>query len=328
MMKEIASSPARSFALVFLLSMAVRGFLFPLTPEELIRDPGSEMGRIARSLAATGEFANPYAVPTGPTAHLPPVHAGFVGLIYVLFGVTATADHVRCLFVIASFSAMYAFLPWLAGRLGARPEAGLLGGLAGALTPRWPMEVCLGWEEPYAAIVLGLLLVAFLERSNKPFNSATGTFWLGAAAGAAFHLAPTLLPVVLGCLAFELWHRRGGQALEWTRTRPGAFLRLTAWRIVHFWFGAPQRPIAALWTSTITLLAVLGAWRLLSMMAAPQRAALLIPLATYPLVYYVLGSAYRYRVPVYGILLILAGSAFFRRARPLWHHRSEPGNGP
>jgi hypothetical protein len=403
MSSGIANSPGRSFALVFLLSVAVRGYLLTLTPAELIREPGSEMGNIARSLAATGEFANPYAIPTGPTAHLPPVYTGLVGLIYALFGVTATADYVRCGLVIAGFSAMYALLPWLAGRLGAEPAAGRLGGLAGAVTPRWPMEVSGGWEEPWVAIAMGFLLVAFLRRWNTPRVSTGGSFWLGVAIGAAFHLAPTLLPVVMGCLAFEIWYRRGGrtwlfsaamilgmalacvpwawrnyrafhelffirsnfglemrvanqegaapsleetwqrgvlrhpyenlseatkvrdlgemkymrrarrEALGWIRTHPGAFLRLTAWRFVHFWFGSPHHPLAALWTSAITVLAFLGAWRLLPVLTVPQRAALLIPLAAYPLVYYVVGSAYRYRVPVYGILLLLAGSAFFRR---------------
>ena len=404
MTRGIALPPGRSFALVFVVAFAVRACLLSLTPEELIRDPGSELGKIARSLASNGDFANPYSVPTGPTAHLPPVYAGLVGLIYALFGVTPAADYVRCFLVIASFSAMYALIPWLAGRLGAEPAAGLLGGLAGALTPRWPMEVSLGWEEPYAAITMGLVLVAFLGRWNASGVSGAGSFGVGVAIGAAFHLAPALLPVVAGCLAFELWFRRGSrawlpagamvlgmalacvpwawrnyrtfhevffirsnfglelrianqdgaaptleetwargilrhpyedvaeglkvrelgepeymrqarrEAVAWIRAHPGAFLRLTAWRIAHFWFGSPQRPLAALWTSAVTLLAILGARRLLPALTAPARAALLIPLATYPVVYYVVGSAYRYRVPVYWILLILAGSAVLRRA--------------
>ena len=47
-------------------------------------------------------------------------------------------------------------------------------------------------------------------------------------------------------------------------------------------------------------------------MTVPQRAALLIPLATYPLVYYVVGYEPRYRQPLDGLLLLLAAAAFAR----------------
>jgi len=47
-------------------------------------------------------------------------------------------------------------------------------------------------------------------------------------------------------------------------------------------------------------------------MTVPQRAAVLIPLVTYPLVYYVVGYEPRYRQPLDGLLLLLAAAAFAR----------------
>ena len=47
-------------------------------------------------------------------------------------------------------------------------------------------------------------------------------------------------------------------------------------------------------------------------LARPQWAILLIPLATYPLIYYLVAYMFRYRIPINGILLMLAGAG-------LWH---------
>jgi hypothetical protein len=45
-------------------------------------------------------------------------------------------------------------------------------------------------------------------------------------------------------------------------------------------------------------------------LSVPQRAGILIPLVTYPLVYYVVGFEARYRQPMDGLQLLLAAAAF------------------
>jgi hypothetical protein len=99
----------RTFVLIFVLSFVVRGAVLAsgLPPSDFFR-PRGENGRVAFSLARRGQFADPYMVPTGPTAHPTPVYAGMLGLIYRQFGVTPTANHVRGLLAIAAFSALYA----------------------------------------------------------------------------------------------------------------------------------------------------------------------------------------------------------------------------
>ena len=401
----MAGSPRRAFLIVFLLSFAVRGALLTsgMTPRKyILPETASEVGAVAQELARTGQYADGYIIPTGPTAHPPPINTGLLGLMYRLLGITLTAGYVRCLVGIASYSAMYGMVPWLAGKFGVGRQAGLLGGLAGALIPDQGLAEVLGWtwSEPHAAIVLGLLLAAFLRRWTGGGSSARGSLLLGMGFGVAFHLAPALLPVMLGCMAFELWWRRDRrkwlglslmtigaalacvpwawrnyttfhevffirsnvglelrmgnhdgatadievmdaregasmrhpvnnqeearlvrelgemeymrrarrEALEWIRTHPAEFLRLTASRVVHFWCGSLHRPVSVAWVSALTLLAILGARRTLPRMTIPQRAALLIPLATYPLIYYVVVYMSRYRVPVNWILLIFAGA--------------------
>jgi len=110
----------------------------------------------------------------------------------------------------------------------------------------------------------------------------------------------------------EYMRRAKREALEWIATHKAQFVRLTALRFVHFWFGPLHRPKMAVAVSALTLLALLGARRRLPAMTAPQRAAVLIPLATLPLIYYIVGYEFRYRIPIHWLLLLLAGAE-------LWH---------
>ena len=332
-----------------------------------------EVEAVARSLASGGGYADPYLIPTGPTAHPLPIQTGLQALLYLLFGVTPAAAYARSLAGIVAYAATYAMLPWLAERLGLGRRAGIVGGMAAAIVPWQGLGDVLGWSwnEAHAAMALGVLLALYVRRwkaTDRP--SVAGSVALGAFAGFAFHLAPALLPVVLGCAAFELcwvkdswrWSRAlavavgallacalwtwrnyttfgevffirsnfglelrlanhdGAQAdiwsmnaprfhpgndegearrvqalgkvaymrqardeaVRWIRSHPSEFLALTAVRAWHVWFGPPARPFEALPVAGLTILALLGLGRALPRLAPPERAALVIPLVTYP----------------------------------------------
>ena len=96
--------------------------------------------------------------------------------------------------------------------------------------------------------------------------------------------------------------------MDWIRGHPAAFLRLTGLRIAQFWLGPLDDPPLAFGTTILTLLAALGVWRALPRLSVPRRAAILIPLVTYPLVYYVVGYEARYRETMDGIMLLLAAA--------------------
>jgi hypothetical protein len=104
----------------------------------------------------------------------------------------------------------------------------------------------------------------------------------------------------------------GREAVVWIRTHPLAFARLTLLRIAQFWLGPIDDLPVALGTSLLTLLAVAGARRAWPLLNERQKAAFVVPLVSFPLVYYVVGYEARYREPVDGLLLLLAGSALFR----------------
>ncbi len=400
----LAQAPARALLVIFLVAFAEGTALLPLVPREWIEPHARwEANAVAVSLATTGRFADPYAVPTGPTAHVPPAFPALLGLLYTLFGLTMAAGYATWFVQVAASAAMVAMLPWLAHRLGVGREAGIVGGLAGALVPRWPHQV-----EYFAAVALGLLLAWHVSRWRRATPSPRGALVLGAAWGAAFHLTPSLVPVLLGCLLFDLWwsrdrrrwaptaltlvgvalacvpwglrnyavfgevffirsnlglelrmgnhegavadidvmdateglalrhprtnvaeakllqqigeveymRRSRQEALAWIGAHPGRFLSLTARRAFHFWFGsASQGPMAAA-SAMLTILAALGLRRAWPALAVPQRAALVIPLVTFPLVYYVVVFMPRYGALLTGILLLLAGIEGWHRIAP------------
>ncbi len=397
----IVGSPWPPFLILFLLCMAVRVHQLTPLPSWAISslDRPREIERIVHSLVETGAFANPYALPTGPTAHVPPIFPAILGGIYCLFGVTPTAAQVSFLFIAVTASLLYAMLPWISNRLGLGRGSGFIGGLMGVQP-----------EEPYlhsedlAAVMLLVLLAAFLVRWANRRTSWQSSLLLGIGMGIAFHVQPAILPVMLGCMAFEVWwlrgrrsrtligvmalgavlacvpwawrnytafhelffirsnlglelrmgnnpnaeatfelmdlhrlyvhptllvqeardvaqmgeaaymRRAGQEALTWIAANPRRFLELTAQRMGNLWLGPLNRPTAAAAVSLLTLLAVCGAYLAFPSLSLPQRAALIVPLLAYPLIYYVVAYMPSYRTPIDWILFILAGAAVVRVA--------------
>jgi hypothetical protein len=99
------------------------------------------------------------------------------------------------------------------------------------------------------------------------------------------------------------------EALDWIRGHPGEFIRLTAGRIRHFWIGPLRDSLMSLAFLSLTALALVGAGLAFRRLAPTRTAALLIPLATFPPVYYLVPWQQRYRLPIEWILLLLAGFA-------------------
>jgi 4-amino-4-deoxy-L-arabinose transferase-like glycosyltransferase len=394
----LARKPWRAFLIIFILSFSIQSFFLTKVSERYIRPHTRwEQQAIAVSLAERGEFADPYMLATGPTAHLPPIPPAIFGLTYKLFGLTLAAGYIGWLINMAILAAVWALLPWLAWRVGLGGQAGVLAGFAGAFIPRWP-----GHGEGLTALAMALLMVAFVRRWMTGRSTKVGSLLLGVAAGVAFHVQPALLPVVLGWMAFDLWwskdrrrwlsstlvtlgivvaclpwgwrnyqtfhavffirsnfglelrmgnhegaaaamdvmdsreeflHPRthesearkvqelgevaymrqaGREAMVWIEANPWTFLKLTASRVGHWWLGPLYYPPGALLVTALTLLALLGGWLTFPSLAVPQRAALLIPLVTYPLIYYIVAYMPRYREPIDWIFFLLAGTALWR----------------
>lgn len=388
----------RTFLLLFFLSLVLRlGTLFFFPPDQIPPNPDWETGAVSISLATSGEFADPYLVPTGPTAHMPPLFVATLSILYRVFGVGFAGGLIRWILIMVVSSVLWASMPWLSESMGMGRKVGVLGGLAGAIFLFFPSEL-----DSVSALLLVAVVVLFHFRwrgRTEPDASTKRAFLSGIALGAAFHFQPVLLPVVLGCMAFEVWrwprkgtwHRSGlmalgmflacvpwgirnyntfhqvyfirsnlglelyvgnhegahadidvssarrsfrhprtdpieaervleigegpymaekrQEAVDWIRSNPREFLRLSGTRFLYFWLGPLHRLPRAAPYLFLTLLAVVGAWRVLPTLDVPGRAALLIPLATYPLIYYLLAYMPRYGEPIRWILFLLAGAA-------------------
>jgi hypothetical protein len=389
----LAGSSGRAFVLIFLLAFGIRAYSWIKNPP-LLPNADRELGAIAHSLAETGQFADPYILPTGPTAHLPPVPPAILALVRSLFGRTWQAGYVFWGFVVMTNAVTYALIPWIAWNLGMGRAAGFLAGVAGALIVELEAS---SHGEGLAGILLALMLAAFLKRWSREQNSSVRSLLLGLGIGASFHVQPPILLVFLGYFAFEIgWRRinrkfvvsgmlalgvvlacvpwawrnysafheiffvrsnlglelrmgnhpgaaatyaqmdREGhsykhprllpaealkvkelgeveymrqaleEALSWMKEHPMDFLKLTFLRFVHFWFIPPSRSPAATFLAASTILAVLGARRIFPGLSLPQRIAILTPLITYPLIYYLVPYMPRYRTPIDWMIFMLA----------------------
>ena len=388
------SSSWPSAILIFLTSFWIRyQKLLKIPRRWLAPDPSRELDSIAISLVNTGQFADPYMIQTGPTAHLPPIPPWLASQIYKLFGLTEQGGFYRYLFLILMAAAMFALLPWLGEKLGLGRPAGLMGGMIGAFSSEWA-----GHGEFLTGIGLTLLLFIFLSRWRSEDTSWWSSILVGLFGGLLFHIQPALILVVLGCLVFELWWSKSkskvlsmglilagilfaclpwgwrnyqtlggiifirsnfglelrlgnhenaeatweimdqneeehhhprthfsevklirdmgeleymrlakGEALDWIRNNPGRFAQLSFERFINLWFGPPYDLRQAWKVTTLSILAAIGIGSCFGGLSPPQRALVLIPLLTYPLVYYIVAYMPRYRIPIDGLIYLLAG---------------------
>jgi hypothetical protein len=200
----MAQSSLRAFVLIFLLGFSIRlFFLMKVSERGILPHARWEDTAIATALGERVEFADPYMIPTGPTAHLPPLVPAIPAFFWSLVGMGLAGGYAAKLFGITAVSTLYALVPWFGGKLGLSREAGVLGGIAGSL-----ILTGAGNREEIAGIFIGLMAIVFLRRWTAGLGSLGGSFLLGAVSGVTFHLQPALLPVVLGWIVFELWWSR------------------------------------------------------------------------------------------------------------------------
>ena len=195
--------PGWAFLILFAFSFSIQGFFLTKVSERYIQPHTRwELSAVAVSLAERGTFADPYMLPTGPTAHLPPLPPAISALAYRVFGLTLTGGYASWLVNMAFSAALWGMLPWLAGIMGLGGGVGVFAAVVGSLVPRWP-----GHGEGLTALAMGLLMVAFVRRWRSDRRKSLESLLLGLASGITFHIQPALLPVVLGWVAFELWWR-------------------------------------------------------------------------------------------------------------------------
>jgi hypothetical protein len=205
-----------------------------------------------------------------------------------------------------------AFEAWW--RRQGRPWRGIValtGGLTLAMVP-WGVRNCRMLHAPvFIRSNLGLeLRMAFHEGAAADID-------VSVARGGTRHPRSSVTEALrlreLGEVAYMREAR--DEALAYIRTHPGQTARLVAGRFFRFWLGPLDRPGTAALVSLLTLVAAMGVVRALPALTIPQRAALLIPLLTFPPVYYVMSYMADYRIPLDWLILLCAGAAVAGVAR-------------
>lgn len=200
-----------SFWVIFAVSSLIRIVKVLAAP----RPPGthlSEMENIARSLALHGTFADPYLLPTGPTAHTAPGYPIVLGLIFLLFGTGAAGEVVSRIASAIVASIQYALLPRVSTALGLPRFTGAVAGLLSALAPyKGYVEGSRdSVDQPYVALALILLFLYTCKSwSAKPAAGATvSSFARGLWWGLASLFSPILGFVFGAIVVYEVFAMR------------------------------------------------------------------------------------------------------------------------
>ena len=113
MAQGLAPVPWRTCLLVFFIALFFRLGLV-VAFDQIHEFPRKEMVKTAMAFAAKGELADPYAVPSGPTAVVPPLYPIYLGLIFRAFGTGAEAEVVKCILTSTVSALRCGLLVWLA----------------------------------------------------------------------------------------------------------------------------------------------------------------------------------------------------------------------
>jgi len=205
-------------AIIFIVAFTVRVILLSripyidllyghLTSEGL--KSGEEGINVAVNLFLTGRFADPFCIPTGATAHLPPAFPAVTAIVFHIFGVGLTAAVARNIINIAGYSILFATLPAAATALNMTRSAGILAGLAAAVYPIFrSAEVFRGRDEWLAALLLLWLTVFVLHLSRERTLHLRSAVIYGAGWGTLMYVQPstvTIFPIHL--IALLVAHR-------------------------------------------------------------------------------------------------------------------------
>src|SRR3954452_7035550 len=125
---EILHSISKQAALFFFVALLVR-LAFAFHHHAWTHNMRAEMEREAISMATTGVLGNPFSLPTGPSATVPPLYPLIMSAMFRMSGSGAAGESVKVLLSCVVSSLTCALVPWLGRRLKLRSPIGLAAGL-------------------------------------------------------------------------------------------------------------------------------------------------------------------------------------------------------
>ena len=178
-------------------------------------DFGYEMGRVAQALATGHGFANPFQVPTGPTAWEPPLYPYLAAGIFRVCGIYSSLSAAVLLIINSAFSALTCVLVYkIALRTFGMTVARWSGWLWAVLPFVMYWSTKWVWETALSALLLATLFLFALELAEArgwKLWALSGLLW-----GVTAMCNPSLTSFLPVWLLWILW-RRGQQKLPSVR---------------------------------------------------------------------------------------------------------------
>ncbi len=197
----------------------------------------AEMEREAISMAKTGVLGNAFALPSGPSATVPPLYPLIMAAIFRIFGTGVAGETVKVLLTCLVSSVQYALLPWLGRTLKLPPVIGLTAGFLGALIPLNPYIEVQGDFENHLSGLLLLLLLAWTEIASNERWSARRAMGIGVFYGVCILTSPSLGPLCLISFAYILFRQRkmaGGRLQLGVFTAIASILLVAPWGVRNY----------------------------------------------------------------------------------------------
>jgi hypothetical protein len=225
--------------LIFALTLTVHFSFYRLTGLDRAFE-FNEMEKIARSLAQDSVFGNPYALPTGPSAHHAPIYPFLLSLIFRVFGYGPDAKVIQVFINITFVSAQMALLPYLS-RLGHLPlRIGVAAGLGAALVPSRVLKEA-RFESCLSGLAAVLFVIVLLHWLQKEHPSARESITTGLLSGICVIATPPLLLVTLALIAVWFFLRPRKQVVIVAMAFGAAMLPWTIRNLVELGGFVPLR---------------------------------------------------------------------------------------
>jgi hypothetical protein len=201
-----------SLACLLLFVTAVARYWVYDRTEVVRHDP--ESVRLARSLAETGQFANPFVpLDTGPSAHTAPALPALLALLMRVFGDGITGMYAIKFTAVLVLSVQLALFPVFSRLLGMGEWNGIIGAIlwiaaavgTGAARGHQPTPMFV-WESLYAAILVAVAVCSFRRYLDVPLVDSSRPAWLlGCATGILMLTCPTGGVIFVGFIGLLLW---------------------------------------------------------------------------------------------------------------------------
>ena len=131
-----------------------------------------ELTTVARNLAATGQFQDPFGTHTGPTAHVAPVYTAIFAVAIKIFTVPINVTLAMIVLNALLYGCAAALLPVLSRRVYGPAAPGVAGGILLAVSG-WMMPQ---WEAALSSLLFWVATLAILRRRTVGAGLWSGAY--------------------------------------------------------------------------------------------------------------------------------------------------------